>query len=236
MTYRLASPSPTQQDVLDSVSRFRQLSSSQLRRLHYQGTPRGRVVRCSRHLSRLVSLGLLTRLERVQGGYGGGSGEHVYQLPTTKARTPDVHSLDVAELYVQLREPTWNMNGAYSTFEPDIRIIAFDPEPYCHIKIGHMELKPDAYVKLSTGEWWIEVDKSSEFRSQLAFKMRRYVTAFNQWDTDKHGEVFPLCLWVVPDDDRKRVIEGVIRSQAEPELFAVVVFKDAVKELSGETG
>jgi hypothetical protein len=168
----------------------------------------------------LTKLGLLKRLDRVQGGYGGGSGEYVYQLPTSKARTPDPHTLDVAELYVRLMEL-----GAD---------VIYEPEPYSHTRIGHVELKPDATALLTINgkkyDYWIEVDLASEWRTQLSAKMKRYVKAYEAFT----GEVFPLCLWTVPDKARAVFVKSVIDRQKYPELFDVVTFDDAPKRLIEE--
>ena len=64
--------------------------------------------------------------------------------------------------------------------------------------------------------------------SQLAEKMRRYVRAYEVWDEP----TFPLCVWIVHDTDRKRFIEGVIKRQAEPRLFTVMLFDDVVDKLT----
>jgi len=155
----------------------------------------------------------------VQGGYGGGSGEHVYQVPSNRSRGPDFHTLDIAELYVRMAEVTAR-NGA--------QLVAFDPEPWAHTRIGHTELKPDAFVDLGTFRFYIEVDRGSEYRSQLAAKMRRYVRAYDQAE----GGTFPLVVWVVPDLDRQRFVQGVVKRQAVPELFAVVLFDEAAQYLT----
>src|SRR5215211_5660301 len=69
--------------VLSSLLRFRQMTTSQVRRLHFaEGTERGRIIRTQRCLARLVELELIVETrKRAHGGYGGGSGENVYQLP-----------------------------------------------------------------------------------------------------------------------------------------------------------
>jgi hypothetical protein len=211
--------SPRASAVLSTVTRYRQVTASQLLRLHFvDGTPRGRVVRCHRTLARLVELGLLSRLTRARGGYGGGSGEYIYQLPTSKTRGPNFHTLDITEIHVRL-------------FESDAEVLAFDGEPWCHISVGHMELKPDFFVRLKTAsgvyQTFGEVDHGSEYKSQLSTKMRRYVRAFNQWDEP----TFPLVVWVCHDADRQRFIQSVIKRQEIPSLFVCYLFSDAIEKL-----
>jgi len=160
----------------------------------------------------------LDRLTRAHGGYGGGSGEYIYQLPTSKARAPDMHTLDIAELYVSLVE-----SGA--------KVLAFDPEPYSYVQVGRVELKPDAYLRIQTVtdayQYFLEVDRGTEYRSQLSAKMHRYVQAFHQWDED----TFPQVVWIVPDSERLDFVQSVIRRQKEADLFVCYRFCEAVEQL-----
>jgi hypothetical protein len=211
--------------VLSSLIRFRQMTSSQVRRLHFaEGTERGRIVRTQRCLARLVKLEHLVTLKhldrqtRAYGGNGGGSGEYVYQLPSSKTRAPDMHTLDIAELHVCLIE-----SGA--------KVLAFDPEPYSYVQVGRVELKPDAYLRIQTAtgayQYFLEVDRGTEYRSQLSAKMQRYVQAFHQWDED----TFPQVVWIVPDSERLDFVQSVIRRQKEADLFVCYRFSEAVEHL-----
>lgn len=200
--------SPTQADVLQSVTLFRQLTTSQLRRLHYQGSYNGQRVRSRRHLARLTKLGYV---KRMWGAYDSGI-EYVYQVPQVTARTPEPHTLDISELYVRLIEA-----GSKPTFYP---------EPWSHTKVGHVQLKPDAFVEVGGSAYFVEIDRSVEHEAQLTAKMRRYVQAIDsgRWPDDK---AFPLVLWTVPDPARLRYVEAVIHKLGERELFDVCLFNDA---------
>lgn len=201
-------PTPTPL-ILRTVTRFSQATSSQLRRLHYQdGTERGKEVRSSRHLHRLTELGLIRRVWGVYNKFP----EYVYMPAGTKTRTPYMHTLDITELYVRLRDS----------------LIAFDPEPWCHISVGHMVLKPDSYVDLGRMRYWLEVDRGTEYAAQLSQKMNRYVNAYEQWEES----TFPLCLWICHDADRKRFIETQVRRSAIPQLFTVMLFDEAPARLA----
>lgn len=167
-------------------------------------------MRARRALRRLHKWGVVSRIARPVGGYGGGSGEHIYLPTTSRTRTPDAHTLDISELYVRLRE-----------LRPGI---VFDPEQWAYVQVGKQELKPDAYVDTTDYRFFVEVDRGSEWRPQLNQKMQRYTRAFNTWP----DEVFPQVLWIVPDEDRARLMRGVIKRQEVPELFACVVFQEAI--------
>lgn len=206
--------SSTQRSVLQTVTHFRQLTTSQLRRIHYRsGTPDGQRVRSCRHLKRLTELGYL---KRMWGAYNG-SAEYVYQLASTKARTPEPHTIDIAETFVRLLEA-----GA--------RNMTFRTEPWCHTRVGHVQLKPDAYIEVAGACFWAEIDRGVEWESQLTAKMRRYVQAIDSgaWPEDR---AFPLVLWLVPDEARRKYIEDIIHKLNEPELFSIVLFSDAASRL-----
>lgn len=213
MTHYSSLPLPAPA-ILSSVARLRQLTTSQILRLHYpDGLLRSRQIRCSRHLKRLNDLGLI---RRVWGTYD--RPEYVYMPADSKARTGSMHTLDITELYVQLTEA---QPQSYVTE------LVFDPEPWCHVQIGHQTLKPDFYLDLGSMRYFGELDRGTEFSSQLAEKMRRYLRAYEMWDEP----TFPLCVWIVHDTDRKRFIEGVIKKQVEPRLFTVMLFDEVVKTL-----
>jgi len=213
--------SPRDLSVIQTVTLFRQATSSQLRRLHFaEGSEASQGVKQRRTLARLVKWGELARIERAMGGYAGGSSDYIYVPALSRARTPDPHTLDLTELYVGLEE---------GQRAGRLKLLAFDPEPYCHTQLGHLELKPDAYVRLHTDQgtyrYWIELDRGTEWRPALSAKCRRYVQAYHHWAED----TFPLVLWITPDDMRARLVEGVIKRQEIRELFNVTTsphFKD----------
>jgi hypothetical protein len=52
-------------------------------------------------------------------------------------------------------------------------------ESWCHIKIGHIEVKPDAFLKFNEHEqYFIEVDRASADRTKLSKKLRQYVNLY----------------------------------------------------------
>jgi hypothetical protein len=245
--------SPTQQAVLRSVGLFRQLTTSQIRRLHYSGTYNGQRVRVRRHLARLTKLGYL---KRMWGAYGNAL-EYVYQVPSVTARTPEPHTLDIAEVYIRLAEragiareqlTTGNPGEIYAgpgenyadsaenyanqlTQDGVSCLVVFDPEPWCHTRVGHVQLKPDAYIEVGGTAYFAEIDRGVEHDAQLTAKMRRYVAAIDSgyWPQDR---AFPLVVWTVPDAARRRYVENVINKLGERELFRCVVFDEAVKFMS----
>lgn len=220
MTSRL---SDRDREIVRTVDRFRQVTSGQVLRLFFaDNSPASRKARMTRTMTRLHKWGHLSRIPRAVGGWSGGSDGYTYIPPTSRARIPDPHTLDITELYVRLRE-------AERTGE--CVLLAYDPEVFAHATVGHVELKPDAYVRLKTAQgtyrYFIEVDRGTEWRHQLAGKLRRYTQAFTRWDEP----TFPLVMWSVPDEQRGRLLESVIKRSDEPGLFAVEVYDAVVSRL-----
>lgn len=210
--------SPRDSAVVSTVRLFRQASASQLRRLHFaEGSLASQGVKQRRSLHRLVKRGHLNRIDRPVGGWGGGSADFIYLPAGSRTRIPDPHTLDITELYVRLVE-----SGT---------LLLFEPEPYCHRTIGHLELKPDGFVDLRADgkrrHFWVELDRGTEYRQHLHQKMRRYVQAYNHWPEP----TYPQVLFIVPDDLRKRLVESVVKRQ-EHALFSVVEFEKAIEVLT----
>jgi hypothetical protein len=144
--------------------------------------------------------------------------------PGPQAEVPDFHTLDISELYVRVIVSRHSARNAE---------FVFDREPWCHIKIGHVEVKPDAFLKFNKQEqYFIEVDRASGDRTKLAKKLRQYVNLYEAWDVDVDGETFPQVFCSVPNDDRRRVIHSVIKHQRYPSLFRVALFNEIVERLT----
>lgn len=216
MTSFLASLSPTQLAVTRLVYRYGQASASQLRRAIYVGTPQGASVRCCRHLKALSERGVIKRLPYKLSGFQRGSGEFVYSAPDSKARIPNLHTLDVTELMVRLHE-----SGASP--------LDFSPEPWCHDSWGGVALKPDAYVKVAGRHYACEVDRGTEFASALSGQMNAYVRAYFGMD----GGTFPRVLFLAHDQDRVRFIRREAGKKKVPGLFQVELFQDAIGVMTG---
>ncbi|MDQ0672981.1 hypothetical protein QFZ36_000542 [Pseudarthrobacter siccitolerans] len=110
--------------------------------------------------------------------------------------------------------------------------MTFRTEPWCHTRVGHVLLKPDAYLELNGASYFLEQDGSVEWESQLTAKMRRYIQAIDSgaWPDDR---AFPLVLWLVPDEARKKYLEDIIHKLGERDLFSTVLFSEAAERLVG---
>ena len=197
---------------------------------------------------------MLDRLERRQGGVGGGSSAWVYALgpagrrmvaywageglPRSRgAHEPGVtwtsHTLAVSDLYVRLRQAG------------RVELLDFDAEPACwrrHTRLGGAAgvLKPDAFVRLGVGEYedsfLIEVDLGTEHRGQLTRQHRAYSEYFRSGEEQAKTGVFPGVLWIVPDAQRMALLADIHRGLPEQtrRLFTAATSEQVLDVLCGQ--
>jgi hypothetical protein len=205
--------SPRDVLVVELVGQFRLVSAEQIRELLFSEqrskTPMDRA------LKRLTDAGYLTRIGRMVGGFGGGSGQYVYQLGRVgwrylgkgggyrPLRVIDQHTLMIAECFVILKR--LERSGG-------LTVIRYDADPVSRQTVGDILLTPDAYVEIGVAAtrqkfiFWLEIDRDTENAETIRGKCVRYWRAFQSWD----GEVFPYIVFVVPDDARRRELERII--------------------------
>jgi hypothetical protein len=151
-----SSLSPQQVRVLHAVRTHTQLTSSQVRRLLYVGSPQGARIRSQRHLKRLYELGLIRRVWSV---YENRPAEYLYMPAGSTTRGAVMHTLDISELYVRLAEH-YRDRGLFTGADAEVNGFVYDREPWCHLQVGHLVLKPDAYLDLGgSRKAFIEVDR-----------------------------------------------------------------------------
>lgn len=172
-----------------------------------------------RALDRLVTRKYLARIERrMVGGNGAGSGQYVYQLGSAgwafcrregrywPYRTVNYHTLAIADVYVELLH--WERDGR-------IRIDGFATEPDSWLNVAGADLRPDLYVdvaeiiKRRNIALWIEVDMGTERQKAVKDKLARYRHAWHHAD-EKTLPVFPLVLFIAPDDVRARELRWIV--------------------------
>lgn len=164
---------------------------------------------------RLTASGHLRRLARFVGGFGGGSGQYVYQFGRVgwrmlgkggtyrPLRVVDLHTLTIAECFISLH-----------SLERDdkLTVITYQPEPGCHLSVAGTQLTPDAYAELGLPaprlkfRYWLEIDRGTENIDTIKGKCVRYWRAYQAWQED----VFPFVVFVVPDAARRRDIARVV--------------------------
>jgi len=149
------------------------------------------------------------------GGFGGGSGQYVYQLGRAgwrllgkgggyrPLRVVDLHTLTIAECFVMLKR--LERGG-------ELVVITYEADPASRRTVGDILLTPDAHVELGVSatrqkfRFWLEIDRDTENAETIRGKCVRYWRAFQAW----HGDIFPYIVFVVPDDRRQRELERTI--------------------------
>lgn len=251
---------------METVARLTLVSGRQLSHLFFYfyisntstaAPPSTRARRARRVLARLVEQRVLDRLERRQGGIGGGSSAWVYALGPAGRRmvaywageglprsrsahepgaTWTAHTLAVSDLYVRLRQ---------AERAGRVELLDFDAEPACHRRYTRLGgaagvLKPDAFVRLGIGKEWedsffVEVDLSSEHRGQLTRQHHAYSEYFRSGEEQAKTGVFPGVLWIVPDTQRLAPLADIHRGLPEQtrRLFTVATSEQALDVLCG---
>jgi hypothetical protein len=232
--------SPRDAEVVALVGRFRLMSAEQIREVLFFGqrskTPFDRAIK------RLTEAGYLARLGRIVGGYGGGSGQYVYQLGRVgwrhlgkgggyrPLRVVDYHTLHIADCFVMLKQ--LERGG-------ELSVLRYDADPLSRQTVGDLLLTPDAYVEIGVPAtrqrfaFWLEVDRDTENAEVIRGKCVRYWRAYQAWP----GEVFPYVVFVVPDASRQRELERIMAggpAEAQ-ELFRVselAAFAELIRQVS----
>lgn len=216
--------------ILRDLDRVRALSGRQLERLHFASlaTQNARGSARRRTMSRLVAAGLVTTMPRRVGGERSGSAGLVYVLDslgrsylhpddTERQRRPWSvgwlflqHTLDVAELYVRLRE---------RERDGQLKLSHYLAEPASWHEVNGWLIKPDAWLVYETPQWeqhrWLEVDRGTESLPTIERKLRHYVMFGGAGLPGPRG-VVPRVLITLPDDPRLAAVRQIIASLPDP--------------------
>jgi hypothetical protein len=233
--------------VLDSLHELRLLTTELLRRLHFtyerHATEAAAAVAAMRVLGRLETHGLVARLKRRIGGVRAGSSGIVWQLGATGERLLRVlrgenkrrryiepsalfvdHALAIAELAVCLRE----LDRSRA-----LELVTLESEPACWRSFlaphgARSRLKPDLFAITASGEyedhWFIEVDRATEHPGVVVRKAAVYQRYAATGAHQAEYGLFPVVLWVVPDQKRQQVIAAALTAERglQRELFRVI--------------
>lgn len=210
--------------VIEAVQILGQVTSKQLTRLcfpHLSPVSDGRGAR--RVLKRLHDTGYIDRLgERTIGHAVSGSDGYTYIPAKGKATRLEPHTIDISEFYVLLTE---------AERAGRLKVLEFSPTE----RIRGSRVKSDAYLWLEIdgqrADWYIEIDRASESKPEVALKTRAYTRAASD-----HAE-FPRVLYVVSFAPRNRLAERVrllksVGAASEfPEMFEVTTLVEVVDRL-----
>ncbi|MCX2746248.1 replication-relaxation family protein [Arthrobacter sp. MI7-26] len=246
----LAQLSARDRGILLGLAAHRYLTTTQLQRLffHDHKSPLAATRATVRVLQRLHGHQLVTRLERRVGGFSGGSTAFVWAVTDTgeKAigdlkgivgrrrnnKVPSArhleHLLAVTDARLELIEA--DRAGDFTITKTEMEPDCWRPYLNRHGQPAH--IKPDLYAVTQTPEyedhWMIEVDRDTEHLPVITRKCLAVQLYHDRGiEQERHG-VFPLTVWVVPDEARRRKIEAAVTKEPglSNELFRVVEMTD----------
>lgn len=226
--------SPTALAIIETLALVRVATSQQIERLHFtSGTQLSRVRMRNIALRKLKDLGIVARWRLPNGGLGGGSDPYYYALDRAgqmiarpnkanywREPYPEAsflkHRLAVTELYVTCREQSdsgWTPTLEKFQFEPTCwrRV----PTPFARDRT----LRPDAFLVIAKDgkhrPRFIEVDMGTERLERIGEKVKLYVdySALGK-EHEKYNGIFPRVVFLLLDENRKRLMETCIRKEA----------------------
>lgn len=241
----------TKQDVevLSLLNRCRYATTRQIVELYFrENKPKTATRRANLLTKNLSNLGLIVHLNRRIGGVRAGSGSYVWHIThkgikelrrvdeSVKLRLKNryepsqnhlKHQLFVTQIFVELT--TLHLDGK-------ITIENFSFEPKCWRSFttlfSHFTLKPNEFVRLMVGNfeeaYFFEADNATEHLGRIIAKCKQYIAYFNTGIEQRENEIFPLVVWVVPDDKRKLAILNRIKEDLDGywELFEVITLDE----------
>lgn len=237
--------------ILDDIDRFRFLTSKQVEALHFSHlTTQAAATRiCNRILKRLYGYRVIEHLERRVGGIRAGSASYVWMIGAVGERLLRAD----AEVRVRRREPSLHfMRHCLAIADCVIALKrgaaaesyglqSIDTEPSCWrrylARSGGMELlKPDLSAVTVQGEfedhWFIEIDRGTESIPTLIRKCRQYLTYRQTGQEQDSLGVFPIVLWVLPDERRlERLREALASARGLDAAIFRLAIPDTVADL-----
>jgi hypothetical protein len=215
--------SPRDQIVLELVGTHRFLTTRQLQAFafyhHTTSESAGRV--CRRVLTRLSSWGLLQRPVRRVGGLQAGSAADVWMLTSSGQRLRNLRSglgavgrirepgEGFVRHYLAIADTHLALLTAQRAEQLELLKVQIEPaawRSYTGPTGQQAVLKPDLAAVTASGQfedhWFIEVDRATESIPTLIRQCRQY-EAYRRSGTEQASiGLFPLVLWVVPDEPR----------------------------------
>jgi hypothetical protein len=242
--------------VMELVAEHRFLTTRHLESFCFQdhATPVSGARTARRVLARLERLGLIERTTRRVGGLQAGSGSSTWMLTSTGQRLRGIR--DGRGAVGKVREPGERFVAHYLAIA-DARLALVQAERAGQLVViqsvieprawrnftglgGSAEiLKPDlaAITALSKDadfedHWFIEIDRGTESLPTLIKQCHRYETYRSTGQAQEADGVFPIIVWVVPDEQRAtKVRERIAGSRGLDSAHYRVTTPDGFVEL-----
>ena len=243
--------------VLDVVGAHRFLTTRQVHAFafaHHHATHESSERVCRRVLQRLERWGLLQRPVRRVGGLQAGSASSVWMLTTAGQRLRNLRTGHGA--VGRVREPGEGFIRHYLAIADAhlalvaaarakrLELLAVQIEPaawrrYSGPTGSPMTLKPDLSAVTASGEfedhWFIEVDRATESIPTLLRQCRQYETYRRSGNEQARVGLFPLVLWVVPDETRADKLRSGLEGSRDFErrLFRISTPESFIETICG---
>jgi hypothetical protein len=197
---------------------------------------------------------VIEHLERRVGGVRAGSASYVWRVGLigdqllrlasgdgvrARRKEPSAHYLDhclaVADCHLAL---------VAASREARIELLQVQTEPTCwrdYLASGGTQrtLKPDLYALTASGEfedhWFLEIDRATESLPTIVGKCVQY-EAYRRTGREDHDHgVFPLVVWVVPDQVRASKLQAALRAARglDRDLYRVTTVNDLATLVTG---
>lgn len=236
--------------ILASLADCRFMLTGQIQRLHVTDAASypAAMKATMRELNKLKAHGLVSTLTRRIGGVRAGSGSFVWHITEAGVRllnlhhTPNDQRIRYLEPSLPFLKHTLSITETYIRFVEICRTVSklllidfqWEPDswrPYLH---GNkpLQLKPDMFAITRCGEyedrWFIEMDLATESPQKIIDKCERYRDYYRHGTEQKEFGVFPLVLWIVPDEKRKAVLYEHIRKTYPdgPRMFVIILLDE----------
>lgn len=243
--------------VLDVVGAHRFLTTRQLLAFaftHHHATNETAERVCRRVLQRLERWGLLQRPVRRIGGLQAGSASSVWMLTTTGQR---LRNLRIGHGAVgRIREPGEGFIRHYLAIA-DVRLALIEAQRVKALELLTVQiepaawrsytgpsgspavLKPDLYAVTAAGEfedhWFVEVDRATESLPTLIRQCRQYEAYRRTGSEQTNIGLFPLVLWVVPDELRAAKLQQALAASRDLDvaLFRITTPDQLIATITG---
>jgi hypothetical protein len=171
--------------------------------------------------------------------------------------------LDVAGIYGARRRTAWTTQPAFTSHVLAVaqllvdltaqardgvaELLTFDGEPKCWRRFTGANgaaamLKPDAYVRVGVGaierSAFVEVDQGTERAPTLTRKLDAFTAYWRSGIEQQTHGVFPLVLWLVPDEKRTNTLWEVVHKMTNEtqQLFTVALQRDGARLMTAPAG
>lgn len=243
-------------DILRSLAAHPYLRTRHLLQLHFTDHANADAAAriCRRVLMRLATQRVIEHLERRVGGVRAGSASYVWRVGPAGDRLLRQASGD--GIRARRKEPsTRHLDHCLAIADAHLALIEADREhllelvrveteptcwrPYLGPSGARELLKPDLYAVTASGDyedhWFVEVDRGTESIPTLIRKCSQYETYRRTGRQQQAGGVFPLVLWLLPDEIRVGKLNAALRAarRLDPTLFCLTTIERLVHAVTG---